>query len=61
MGLIWCEQVSMLIIAFQVIVSCTPVGSRPPGKSGKLFFFLISQPKPMLWVLKRTVSMRGLF
>ena len=23
--------------------------------------FLISQPKPMLWVLKRTVSMRRLF
>ena len=23
--------------------------------------FLISQPKPMLWVLKRTVSMRGFF
>ena len=44
MGLIWCEQVSMLIIAFQVIVSCTPVGSRPPD--GKLFI-LISQPKSM--------------
>ena len=24
-------------------------------------YFLISQPKHMLWVLKRTVSMRGFF
>ena len=26
-----------------------------------ILFFLISQPKHMLWVLKRTVSMRGFF
>ena len=27
----------------------------------KIFIFLISQPKHMLWVLKRTVSMRRFF
>ena len=32
---------------------------RPPDKSAKSKInFLISQPKHMLWVLKRTVSMR---
>ena len=35
---------------------------RPPDKSGQLkIIFLISQPKHMLWVLKRTVSMRRFF
>ena len=36
--------------------------SRPPDKSAywKIIFF-ISHPKHMLWVLKRTVSMRRLF
>ena len=33
--------------------------SRPPNKSTSIkIHFLISQPKHMLWVLKRTVSMR---
>ena len=33
--------------------------SRPPDKSVyQKVIFLISQPKHMLWVLKRTVSMR---
>ena len=36
--------------------------SRTLVKSGnKKFNFLISQPKHMLWVLKRTVSMRRFF
>ena len=32
----------MLIIAFQVIVSCAPLGSRSPGKSASMedYFFL---------------------
>ena len=35
---------------------------RPPDKSEYLkIIFLISQPKHMLWVLKRTVSMRRFF
>ena len=35
---------------------------RPLGKNDKLkITFLISQPKHMLWVLKRTVSMRRFF
>ena len=36
--------------------------SRPPDKSAywKIIFF-ISHPKHMLWVLKRTVSMRRFF
>ena len=35
---------------------------RPPDKSAYLkIMFLISQPKHMLWVLKRAVSMRGFF
>ena len=35
---------------------------RPPDKSayGKIIFF-ISHPKHMLWVLKRTISMRRFF
>ena len=36
--------------------------SRPPDKSVKQkIIFLISQPKHMLWVLKRTISMRRFF
>ena len=36
--------------------------NRPPDKSAYLkIIFLISQPKHMLWVLKRTVSMRRFF
>ena len=37
-------------------------GPRPPDKSvyWKIIFF-ISHPKHMLWVLKRTVSMRQFF
>ena len=37
--------------------------ARPLVKSGALLkiYFLISQPKHMLWVLKRTVSMRRFF
>ena len=35
---------------------------RPPDKSVYLkIIFLITQPKHMLWVLKRTVSMRRFF
>ena len=35
---------------------------RPPDKSVyQKIIFLISQPKRMLWVLKRTVSMRRFF
>ena len=35
---------------------------RPPDKSEYLkIIFLISQPKHMLWVLKRTVSMKRFF
>ena len=35
---------------------------RTPDKSVKLkIIFLISQPKHMLWVLKRTISMRRFF
>ena len=33
------------------------LGTRSPEKSTYLNFFLISQPKHMLWVLKRTFSM----
>ena len=38
------------------------VNDRPPDKSAywKIIFF-ISHPKHMLWVLKRTVSMRRFF
>ena len=36
--------------------------SRPPDKNLYLnIIFLISQPKHMLWVLKKTVSMRRFF
>ena len=36
--------------------------SRPPDKSASWkIYFLISQPKHMFWVLKRTVSMRRSF
>ena len=36
--------------------------ARPPDKSVYLkIVFLISQPKHMLWVLKRTISMRWFF
>ena len=36
--------------------------SRPPDKSGYWkFIFFISHPKHMLWVLKRTVSLRRFF
>ena len=39
-----------------------PYNTRPPNKSVLLkISFLISQPKHMLWVLKRTVSMRRFF
>ena len=31
--------------------------NRPPDKSVNIFFILISHPKHMLWVLKRTVTM----
>ena len=37
---------------------------RPPDKGALLLIkiiFLISQPKHMLWVLKRTASMRRFF
>ena len=35
---------------------------RPPDKSAKLkIIFLISQPKHMFWVLKRTISIRWFF
>ena len=35
---------------------------RPPDKSVYLkIIFLVFQPKQMLWVLKRTVSMRQFF
>ena len=35
---------------------------RPPDKSAQLkIIFLISEPKHLLWVLKRTVSMRRFF
>ena len=41
-------------------VYCT--SCRSPDKSAKLkIIFLVSQPKHMLWVLKRTVSMRRFF
>ena len=37
-------------------------GCRPRDKSAYLkIIFLISQPKHMFWVLKRTVSMRRFF
>ena len=32
--------------------------NRPPDKSVNIFFIFISHPKHMLWVLKRTVTMR---
>ena len=36
--------------------------TRPTDKSAKIkILFLFSQSKHMLWVLKRTVSMRGFF
>ena len=36
--------------------------TQPPDKSVQLkIIFLISQPKHMLWVLKRTVLMRWFF
>ena len=39
-----------------------PEQSRPLVKSAyQKNYFLISQPKHMLWVLKRTVSMRRFF
>ena len=42
-------------------LSSVPV-CRPPDHSAYLkIIFLISQPKHMLWVLKRTVSMRRFF
>ena len=39
-----------------------PMTTRPPDKSAYLkSIFFISHPKHMLWVLKRTVSMRRFF
>ena len=35
--------------------------ARPIDKSAYLFFFLIFQPKHMLFVLKRTISMRRFY
>ena len=35
--------------------------SRSPDKSAKCFFVVISQPKHMLWILKRAVSKRRFF
>ena len=44
----------------QIILEWTII--RPPDKSAyQKIIFLISQPKHMLWVLKRTVSMRRFF
>ena len=49
------------------LLSCLWVSSkkkktRPPDKSAQLkIIFLISQPKLMLWLLKRTVSWRQFF
>ena len=52
-------QVKILI--FQVEINFFPY-IRPPDKSVHWkIIFLISQPKHMLWVLKRTVSMRCSF
>ena len=49
------------ISIFQVKIIFTPY-IRPPDERGHWkFTFLISQPKHMLWVLKRTVSMRRFF
>ena len=55
-------------------IQCVPLGAcqlnniklnadyRPPDKSTYLnIIFLISEAKHMLWVLKRTVSIRGFF
>ena len=40
----------------------TWANTRPPDKSARLkIIFFISQPKHLLWVLKRTVSMRRFF
>ena len=37
-------------------------GARPPYKlCYEILILLISQPKHMLWILKRTVSMRWFF
>ena len=51
-------NLSMLYLCYNIVI-------RPPDKSVYLkiilLILLISQPKHMLWVLKRTVSMRRFF
>ena len=46
----------------QLIRTCTVRTSRAPDKSAYWkTIFLISHPKHMLWVLKRTILMRRVF
>ena len=51
-----------MYMQYTTVKSPTSVSCRPPDKSAYWkIIFLITQPKHMLWVLKRTVSMRRFF
>ena len=52
--------VTVCVISLAVWGTLILTGLRIRVRTGKLFF-LIFQPKHMLWVLKRTVSMRRFF
>ena len=54
-----CENISVLITFFNLYLfkASTCVDKRVRSKT----IFLISQPKHMLWVLKRTVSLSQYF
>ena len=53
-------SLSCWLVAKGTKISWTGSGLQIRVRTGKLFF-LISQPKHMLWVLKRTVSIRRFF
>ena len=53
---------AIFILKFARLILLYEYVYRPPDKSAYLkIIFLISQPKHMFWVLKRTVSMRRFF
>ena len=52
----------LLSVAYSSGIQNNTIFNRPPDKSAHLnIIFLLSQSKHMLWVLKRTVSMRRFF
>ena len=59
--IIWNTWMMNLFI-IRAVLSCSPVFHEVLVLQDAVYFFLlISQPKYMLWVLKRTVSVRRFF